>query len=287
MSVPITDLDCDHIVIGSGAGGGTLAARLTEAGRTVVVLEAGGDPRTDDDPRLPDDYDVPAFHAFASENPALRWDFFVRHHADPVQQARDPNYRPERGGVLYPRAAGLGGCTSHNAMIFMAPPDSDLDAIAALTGDPGWSGPAMHRHFQAIEDCCHRPEWRIPEKIGIDPTGHGWDGWLRTERAIPPEALADDQLMRVLLQSALVALDDQDRPLEELWELFQGRADPNDRRLARDGFDGLCYTPLSTSQHRRIGTRERMLDVAARFPDRLRIETDAMATRICWTLMAS
>src|SRR6059058_459625 len=73
-------IDAEYVVVGSGAGGGTVAARLAEAGRRVVLLEAGGDPRrlSGGDPiqpgvnRLPHDYDVPAFHAFASENDAMK-----------------------------------------------------------------------------------------------------------------------------------------------------------------------------------------------------------------------
>ena len=78
-----------------------------EAGARVVLLEAGGDPRAlsggdpawPDADQLPADYDVPAFHASASENEALSWNFFVRHYADDAMQRSDPKYRAEHDGV--------------------------------------------------------------------------------------------------------------------------------------------------------------------------------------------
>ena len=284
----------EYIVVGSGAGGGTLAARLAEAGRSVLLLEAGGDPRqlsgtNDYQPginRLPDDYDVPAFHGLASENDAMRWDLFVRHYASEELQAKDPKYvRDYRGvpvnGVLYPRAGTLGGCTAHNAMIFVYPHNADWDGIAHLTGDESWNAEAMRRHFMNLESCRHRPIERWLSKTGVNQSRHGWDGWLQVEKATPPPAaIGDHELVQVLLESAVTAFADIGQPIKHLPDLVGANADPNDWRLVSQNAVGVRYTPLTTRNHARMGARDRVLETAQKYPDRLRVELDALVTRV-------
>ena len=213
------------------------------------------------------------------------WEFFVRHYEDAAQRRRDPAWRAEWDGaavdgVLYPRAAGLGGCTAHNALIFVAPPDADWEALAAETGDASWGAANMARLFARLEDCRHRWLWRALHGIGIDPTGHGWAGWLAVEKALPRQALKDGELMTVLARSALAALEAPGDWVTRLRILLRAFGDPNDRRVLRGAAEGLFYTPLATRWHRRNGARERLLAAAARFPARLDIRTQALATRV-------
>ena len=286
----------DYVIVGSGAGGGPLAANLAKAGFTVLVLEAGGDPCSEDETgRLM--YEVPIFHGLSTEYPACAWDYYVRHYSDDAQQARDSK-RVSRDGqdtVWYPRAGTLGGCTAHNAMITVVPQDSDWDYIASITGDPSWQGSHMRSYFERLERCHYVPR---PGSIAASVenaissiaellhgqedwrhagSGHGFDGWLPTSEADPKLVLHDQELVALLLDSVKSAL------LEHVGDPLlraASRFDPNDTRNATCSPEGVAFTPLAVENGKRTGPREYMLSVQQQFPGRLTIRKHSLVTRV-------
>lgn len=324
----------DYIVVGSGAGGGPLAARLALEGRCVLVIEAGVDPATgrefDDPAKQPVDgcakgvrevYAVPAYHPASTEDDAISWDFSVRHFADEARQSKDSKYEKGRdassggkqskpkGGIFYPRASALGGCTAHHAMVIVRPNDCDWDRIAEKTGDKSWRSENMQGYFAKIEHCLYYRVYKgflgnllggllraiqwiyahISPRRALDPVGHGSSGWQKTS-FIDPLVMAgiakrDRTFLSVLWDVARFALRNQperSRIARALaWLQIVHFLDPNIRSAdfpTRAG--GLSLIPIGTDGRCRWGLREHLLAVARKHPDRLVLLTAAHVTRV-------
>ena len=224
----------EFIVIGSGAGGGPIAMNLAREGFKVLLLEAGGTTQNDN-------YTVPAFHPKASEDPALSWQFFVKHYSDASKQARDSKYVAGKG-ILYPRGSTLGGSTAVNAMITLYPNREDWDYIAQSTGDSSWDGREMRNYFEKVRR------------------------WLPTSHASPGLALQDPNLVEIALAAGL--------------DLKSLNADPNDPPDGFNQDRGVFMLPQAMQMGARRGTREALLETAAQYPQNLIIKTNCLVTKL-------
>lgn len=153
----------DFIIAGSGAGGGPLAARLADAGFTVLLLESGK--------YLPDDkyIETPAFYPATSDNPEISAGYFVelakeaskngwnyqanKHTNDDYPNAVPRAVIPAIGRTMpalpedkvwYPRGMTVGGSTSTSATVNMGVSDADWTRLGQVTGDSTtWDAASM------------------------------------------------------------------------------------------------------------------------------------------------
>lgn len=124
----------DVLIVGGGAAGCVLGARLSEdSSARVLLLEAGPDyARTRDVPQDLLDAD-----------------------ADSLPVSHDWGYHSEPGGlgrsIPVRRAKVIGGCTAHNAAVAGRGTPEDYDEWSRL-GNPGWSFEQLLDDFRRSED---------------------------------------------------------------------------------------------------------------------------------------
>ena len=125
-------MQADYVIVGAGSAGCAMAYRLSEAGKSVIVIEYGG---TDAGPLI----QMPAALSYPMNMPLYDWGYL----SEP---------EPHLGGrrMATPRGKVIGGSSSINGMIYVRGHAKDYDYWAE-SGAEGWNYASVLPYFKRME----------------------------------------------------------------------------------------------------------------------------------------
>ncbi|KAJ7576067.1 hypothetical protein C8J56DRAFT_1062499 [Mycena floridula] len=237
----------DYVVVGSGAGGGPVAARLAEAGFSVLVIDAGHSV-------VNFNTTIPAYNALTYNDPELELNYTISDYP--------AGFRIQKNDTWYPRARAIGGCTVHNAMANdIGGTEGNFNEIAETFNDQSWSRTNMQNYFKLLE-----------HNLYIDQPNpdHGFDGWLSTSVAAN-QSISEGTPPPPNPPAATVA--------SAIQNTFPFVPDFN----SLNGTSATGYGVISSTvneNNTRSSIHERLLEVSAAQPQLLKLSVDTLATKI-------
>ena len=149
-------MEADYVIVGAGSGGCAVAARLTEAGKSVIVIEHGG---SDWGPFI----NMPGALSYPMNMARYDWGY---------QTEPEPHLGGRR--LVCPRGKVIGGSSSINGMIYVRGHALDYDHWRD-EGCDGWGYADVLPYFKRMED------WHDGGHGG-DPAWRGQGGPLHVTR---------------------------------------------------------------------------------------------------------
>ncbi|MEO1343262.1 MAG: choline dehydrogenase [Pseudomonadota bacterium] len=149
-------MEADYVIVGAGSAGCAMAYRLSEAGKSVLVLEHGG---TDAGPFI----QMPGALSFPMNMKRYDWGY---------QSEPEPNLNNRR--LACPRGKVIGGSSSINGMVYVRGHAGDYDHWREMGAD-GWGYADVLPYFKRMEN------WNSAGHGG-DPGWRGSDGPLHVQR---------------------------------------------------------------------------------------------------------
>ncbi|MBM2320639.1 MULTISPECIES: choline dehydrogenase [Marivita] len=167
-------MNADYVIVGAGSAGCAMAYRLSEAGRSVIVIEHGG---SDAGPFI----QMPGALSFPMNMKRYDWGF---------QTEPEPHLGGRR--LVCPRGKVIGGSSSINGMIYVRGHARDYDHWRDQ-GATGWGYADVLPYFQRLEN------WHSGGHGG-DPDWRGTDGPLHVTRGA-----RDNPLTRAFVEAGAQA----------------------------------------------------------------------------------